>query len=696
MLSLCAVVVSAQNDSLYNKEVFLDSVVVTSRQPVVKTDGFVTKVRIKGTVYSDMGNITDMLEQLPGLTTTSKGIEVLGRGVPLYEIDGRLLQQTEALKVMRSKDVEYIEIDRAPSSEYPANTKSVIRIKTIKRLSDNIYLEFGNELSFKRKTGESPSLDLKFKKGKFTSSLSYFFGWGGNLNKESYFRNITHPQYTFKSTEAREVPSVYRNHSILWSNEIQLTARHLIGIGYFGLFENGNEDELGSDTYEWENSTTLKDISRYDKEVKSTNSFSLYYNFYVSKSSSLNLTSDYAIVSDNHDINLYETQNAVTNKTWTETHGKYNIWTNNLKYNFKLPGEVSTTAGMLYSDTRSSSQARSDNKYLMDGNYFTRIQNDENTTAVFFRATKEWEKLRLTGGLRYEYTHRKVSGEEGADAKEDVRQSYSHLYPTLTMRYKFAKRWSFMAYYYRYITHPAFSSLSPVLLYTDSLAYKRGNAELKSTVEDVVGVGIDWGNLSFDAYCRFSKDPVIDPEICADNNSNVIVATEMNSPSGREWFVKLSYNKTFKKFMFFASAAIRIPDYDVDYEDYHYHVGKANFRFNANCSYEIAKNWTVYSSFFYNSFNEYFIMSQRPVNKWDLGIRCKLLKNKLSVNLQFTDILHGAHYNNLTNTFRNVSWGTRGTNDFRGVSLRLSYTVFDKDIHSHSRRENDGLLQRAQ
>lgn len=695
LLTMVENVLFAQNDSLHNKEVQLDSVVVISRRPVVKTNGNITKVRIKGTVYSDMGNITDMLGQLPGLTTTEKGIEVLGCGVPVYEIDGRILQQTEALKVMKSRDVEYIEIDRAPSSEYSANTNSVIRIKTVKRISDNLYLGFDNDLNIRRKVSETPSVDLKFKKKIFTSSLSYSFSWWRNLNKETYFRNIIHPQYTFKSTEAREAPSLSRDHNILWSNEMQLNAKHLIGIGYYGLFENGNNDEIGSDTYEWANSTTLKNISRLDKQKKSTNSISLYYNFDVSENSHLNFTSDYAVVNNKHDINLYETQNATTHKTWTETRNKYYIWTNNLKYKFKMPGDVSTTIGFLYSDTRSSSQAKSDNEYLMDGNYFTRINNDENTAATFVTASKKWEKLSVTGGLRYEYTHRKVTGEEGTDALEDVKQSYSNLYPRLTIQYRPSYKWTLIAYYVRYINHPAFSSLSPIMLYTDSLAYRTGNAELKSTVDDYIGANVIWRNLSLGIYCKFSKNPIINPEICKEEDGNVIVATEMNSSSGRDWYVSLSYSKTINKFMIYARAAVGIPDYDIDYANYHYHVGKANINFNANCSYDINSNWAIFTSFSYNSYKERFLLSQRPVNKWDVGIRCKLLKNKLSANLQFTDILNGAHYNNTTSTFRNVSWGTRGTNDFRGISLRLSYTIFDKDIQSNSRRENNELLQRA-
>ena len=66
-----------------------------------------------------------------------------------------------------------------------------------------------------------------------------------------------------------------------------------------------------------------------------------------------------------------------------------------------------------------------------------------------------------------------------------------------------------------------------------------------------------------------------------------------------------------------------------------------------------------------------------------------LLKNRLTVNLALSDLLDGAHYNNLTYRYGAITNGTYGKNDIRGVMLKLDYTIFSKKIKTHATRGNE-------
>jgi hypothetical protein len=88
-------------------------------------------------------------------------------------------------------------------------------------------------------------------------------------------------------------------------------------------------------------------------------------------------------------------------------------------------------------------------------------------------------------------------------------------------------------------------------------------------------------------------------------------------------------------------------------------------------------------------------MYQKSVNQWNMGVRGKFLKDRLTVDLQAMDMLHGSHYNNLYNRYLNIKEGTYGTNDFRGVRLNLSYVIFKKDVQVRARRENEDVLMRT-
>jgi hypothetical protein len=44
----------------------------------------------------------------------------------------------------------------------------------------------------------------------------------------------------------------------------------------------------------------------------------------------------------------------------------------------------------------------------------------------------------------------------------------------------------------------------------------------------------------------------------------------------------------------------------------------------------------------------------------------------------------------------NIKSGTRGKNDMRGVTLSISYRLFNKDIPVRAQRGNEGILNRAE
>lgn len=61
----------------------LKEIIVKGKVPVVKTEGSVTTVRVKGTLLEKMGSGEDMLAQTPGLHLGPSGIEVNELGTPI-------------------------------------------------------------------------------------------------------------------------------------------------------------------------------------------------------------------------------------------------------------------------------------------------------------------------------------------------------------------------------------------------------------------------------------------------------------------------------------------------------------------------------------------------------------------------------------------------------------------------------------
>ncbi len=123
------------------KSTSLNEVVVTGNNKNITTQGSVTKIKIHGTPFSQMGTtVLDMLSNIPGLYNNGTGIQVAGRGTPVIYLDGRELTELSQLSNLQAEDIKDVRIERAPDAKFAADTKAVIFLTTYTSLQDNIYL----------------------------------------------------------------------------------------------------------------------------------------------------------------------------------------------------------------------------------------------------------------------------------------------------------------------------------------------------------------------------------------------------------------------------------------------------------------------------------------------------------------------------------------------------------------------------
>ena len=96
----------------------------------------------------------DMFRRTPGMIATGReDFSVIGRGKPLVIVNDREIKNWEELEAIRSGvDVRSIGVDRDPSPAYTA--KAVVRIKTTKRLKDELSVQLSNALNMTRKISE--------------------------------------------------------------------------------------------------------------------------------------------------------------------------------------------------------------------------------------------------------------------------------------------------------------------------------------------------------------------------------------------------------------------------------------------------------------------------------------------------------------------------------------------------------------
>lgn len=245
----------------------LNEAIITSYQKNVKIEGAITTVQIKNTPFAQIGNLQEMLAQIPGIRKSQLGIEVSGYGKPRIYIDGREVKNEEELRTISSEQIKNLKINKAPGAEYEANTPAIIQITTIKSVADYLFMNIGNTMGMRRKFSESPFVLTRFQIGKMASSFYYDFNRSGSLVKETYFRNIMRPNDTFKSEQKRELPFYDTYHSFSWSGDYTINKKNRLGFFYFFNHDNYVGHERGTDWSQSASGTLTKWIDRQSVQI---------------------------------------------------------------------------------------------------------------------------------------------------------------------------------------------------------------------------------------------------------------------------------------------------------------------------------------------------------------------------------------------------------------------------------------------
>ena len=169
MMSLTAL--AQTNDSIstdttlwFNQTHQLGEVVVKSRLPKTKLKGNSMVTRIKGSVLAQSGTAQEMLAKVPGMTAKGEELEVLGKGTPIFYINGRKMRDKEELKRLRSEEIASVEVITNPGAQYDATISSVVRIKTIPKEGDGFGFDLNTGLNQDLRFGESdPSAQLNLR-----------------------------------------------------------------------------------------------------------------------------------------------------------------------------------------------------------------------------------------------------------------------------------------------------------------------------------------------------------------------------------------------------------------------------------------------------------------------------------------------------------------------------------------------------
>ncbi len=520
----------------------LNEIVVKGQMPKTKLTGNSMITTIQGTVLGKSGTAKEMLAKVPGMTLKGEDLEVLGKGTPIFYINGRKMQDKDELKRLRSEEIQSVEVITNPGAQYDATISAVVRIKTIRREGAGFGFDLmaanNQDLAFGF-SDPSTTLNLRYRHNNLDLfGMLNYWTWDSpndlhitqstflqanegirNILQDSHMRNDWHGE------------GLNYNLGFNW----QINDKHSLGARVERHDQFKTYNDMWVDT---ENNLTGRDLSHQGGHTHYPYNWqgNAYYNGQVGKLN-IDLNVDFLTDKENDDnqidVILPEAQTMQQN-----SHTSSRLWAAKLVLNYPVwKGQLQTGTEMSFVKRQSSTSITN---YPLPS---TDADVKENNVAAFVVYNANLEKYgTVSAGLRYE--HVGFDYMDNLDAENNMTRYQDEFFPNITWSKQFGAIQTSLSYTMKTV-RPNYSVLSDHIYYLNSFTLSQGDSKLKNAIMLEVSINARWKWINlFAAYER--RDNTITQVPMAYNNEGIMLMKQANlSDPVRNLAIFLSANPTW-------------------------------------------------------------------------------------------------------------------------------------------------------
>ena len=514
----------------------LAEVVVKGVLPKTKLTGNSMITTIQGTVLSNSGSAHDILSKVPGMTQRDDKLEVIGKGAPVFYVNGRKVQDIDELKNLHSDEIHNVEVITNPGAMYDATVSSVVRIRTVRKQGEGFgfNLTAGNDQDLQYGYSD-PATTLNFKYRR--NSIDVF----GMVNyRNSNMVNISNPVQESNFMQNSQLINIFQD-SHFTTHDVkrrinanlgfnwQISNDHSVGVRVErqDMFDSYNEYTIGNIIEYYNRNNPLSDFkdenssSGYERYLQPYSwNGNAYYNGQMGKLN-VDLNVDFVSRKQGRDSEISETLMNGDKRTMTQEYMTLTeFWAGKLILSYPI------WRGQLQAGTELSFVDRS-SYFSMSGYPLPSVDShvDENNMAGFANYSFSLPKVgNFSAGLRYEYVGFDYSDRLNPD--QNLSRCTSDFFPSVSWSSQFGQVRTSLAYSAR-IARPSYEKLSENINYINSYSLEQGNSKLKNeTIYEVsASVGWQWLNL-FAAYER--RDNTITNGFYLYNDEGVVLLKQIN------------------------------------------------------------------------------------------------------------------------------------------------------------------------
>ena len=523
-------------------QAMLSEIVVKGQMPKTKLTGNSMITTIQGTVLGHSGTAKEMLAKVPGMTLKGEDLEVLGKGTPVFYINGRKMRDKDELKRLRSEEIQSVEVITNPGAEYDATISAVVRIKTVRREGAGFGFDLmaanNQDLAFGF-SDPSSTLNLRYRRNNLDLfGMVNYWSWDSpndlhitqstflradegirNILQDSHMRNDWHGE------------GLNYNLGFNW----QINDKHSLGARVERHDQFKTYNDMWVDT---ENNLTGRDLSHQGGHTHYPYNWqgNAYYNGQVGKLN-IDLNVDFLTDKENDDnqidVILPEAQTMQQN-----SHTSSRLWATKLVLSYPVwKGQLQAGTEMSFVKRQSCTSITN---YPLPS---TDADVKENNVAAFVAYNANLDKFGIvSAGLRYE--HVGFDYTDNLDAENNMTRYQDEFFPNITWSKQFGAIQTSLSYTMKTV-RPKYSSLNDHIFYLNSYTLSQGDSKLKNATMQEVSINARWKWINlFAAYER--RDNTITQVPMAYNNEGIMLMKQANlSDPVRNLAIFLSANPTW-------------------------------------------------------------------------------------------------------------------------------------------------------
>lgn len=673
----------------------LDEVVVSASRPLVQEKGTTTVFNIQGTILSEAGTLRSLIQRLPGFSIQGDKIEVLDAyGIEtVILINNQPITNVNLIDVLPANNIKSIEIIRDPDVQYAG--KIVIKIDTIKRISDYLYHDIAASYMQGRRAGGDIGTNMILKLGKLQGEVSYQYNDNNQLTDDESFRLMPEDGSQFNLLDKTRTDFRNKEHAFLLNLGYTMSERTQMSLLYNSSFRNAQTIDHTDRSIKIHSNHLQQQLQQKSKSSSQMHSVSLAMTHTTKKQNTLTLLTDYAYVGNKSDYATYE------ERANSQDNEKVRTKTDSHSYLFNAMGNYAFTAlwgSQLNIGAKFNSITMPTTYHYDDvpNTILASLVNDIKTKEQSYKLyvdVKKWltPRLEVHVGASYDHTSRNVKYLQANNPKEFAIR-YDNIIPTFSATYLFSNI-SFLNIGLTVpFVKPHFEDLVPSMIYKDNLLYQSSEPTTEATKSYVISSM--WRYKTFSLRALVTHIPYFYERTYERLNSNSYVMKNTLASFYNQTFSQLtaSYVKQWNNGLFIQPILVSY------YRPYFINGEVSKYKFTYYPMLTIGYHnrklyaWTRLS--YLNEHSNGIQWVDRTGFSIDAGVTASLFDNTLTVDLSVPNISRTKvpRYYSING---GMKWGVTPIHrDPEYFKLSIRYKLFNKQIRSNKQQGNQEDLNR--